>query len=122
MADELPEIDWSAAEVQGGKALLPLTESVAKAWRERFEGVLELLGQGSTGWGRIELTKKAINVADLEPGSEDELRHLLESVLLQVNTELHEEPEQATDDPDDARARRDRQITEKLRSFSPTDS
>jgi hypothetical protein len=115
------EIDWATAEVQDGVLTAPLTGSVAKAWSEHFNAVLRLLEHSNGGWGTIRLAKKAIEVSDLQAGSEPDLRHFLESVLVQVNSELapedREEPEQAAPAAD-PQQQTDREMTETVRSFA----
>jgi hypothetical protein len=72
------------------------------------------------------LAKSAIEVADVQPGSEARLRHFLESAIVQVNAELApagERPEsEERADEDSAAADRqeqaDREMTEALRAFA----
>jgi hypothetical protein len=115
------EIDWSSAEVRDGDLRVDLTGPAAKRWGEHFDGVLALLAQGTGKWGEVTLTKKAVTVEGVSEGSEDELRHLLESVVLQVNSELGLEP-----DPDDAQPAQepqkvvDQRLTESFRAFATT--
>jgi hypothetical protein len=119
MADNRREIDWGAAEVTADATVLPLTGDAAKDWSARFEAVVTLLGNGGSGaWGEISLTKKAIKVAALAPGAEDDLRHFLESVVVQVNSELSAETGEQSDEPQDPQAAQDAEMTEKLRTFS----
>ena len=63
-----------------------------------------------------------MKVAELQPGAEDDLRHFLESVVTQVNSELSEEPDeraaQATQDEADPQAAQDTESADRLRSFS----
>jgi hypothetical protein len=113
------EIDWAGAEVRGGALTVPLSGSTSKAWSQDFEGVLRLLDQGHGGWGKVSLAKKAIEVADLQPGSESQLRHFLESVVVQVNTELAPAEEQSEEDPTPTDSQQaDREMTEALRAFA----
>jgi hypothetical protein len=122
MADHRREIDWGAAEVTADATVLPLTGDAAKGWAERFETVVTLLGNGGSGaWGEVSLTKKAIKVTALAPGAEDDLRHFLESVIVQVNSELAPETGEQSDEPQDPQAARDAEMTEKLRTFSGQD-
>jgi hypothetical protein len=122
MADKRREIDWSAAAVTADLTVLPLTGDGAKDWSERFEGVVALLGNGgSGGWGEISLTKKAIKVSALAPGAEDDLRHFLESVVVQVNSELSAQSDQPADEQQDPQAAQEAEMTAKLRSFSAQD-
>ena len=123
MDDKRREIDWSGAQVSEGSATLPLTADAPKAWTERFAGVVALLAQkGSAGWGEVEVGKKAVKVAELQPGAEDDLRHFIESVVTQVNSELTDEPgekgSQATRDAVDPQAAQDAESAEQLRSYA----
>jgi hypothetical protein len=118
MAGKLREIDWQGADVKDGTVELPLTGQASDAWSEGFKGVLALLEQRDGGWGQISLTKKAIKVAQLRPGSEDDLRHFLQSIVVQVNTQLAPEPDAQANERDDPQAARDDQMAEKLRSFA----
>ncbi len=120
MSDKRREIDWSGAEVDDGAAMLPLTGDASKDWTERFGAVATLLAQkGSARWCEVKVTSKAVKVAELQPGAENDLHHFLESVVAQVNSELGEQPDvQATQSPHDPQAARDAESADKLRSFS----
>lgn len=113
------EIDWASAEVRAGVLTVRLSGSASKASKD-FEGVLRLLDQGHGGWGKVSLAKKAIEVAALQPGSESQLHHFLESVVVQVNAELVPAAEQPEEDPtpSDPREQADREMTEALRAFA----
>jgi hypothetical protein len=126
MADKRREIDWSGAQVSEGSATLPLTADAPKDWTERFAGVAALLApKGSARWGDVQVGKKAVKVAELQPGAEDDLRHFLESVVAQVNSELSGETDvraaQAEQDESDPQAARDVESADRLRSFSAPD-
>jgi hypothetical protein len=113
-------IDWSSAEVRGGDVTIDLAGEVSKRCRERFEAVRSLLGEGSGGWDDVKLIKQTIHVRGLQPEAEHDLRHFLDSVLVQVNVELParaDEAEQASR-PSDRAAIRDAQMTATLRSFA----
>jgi hypothetical protein len=121
MAEKPREIDWAGAEVKHGSVVLPLSGEPSKAWSDRFGGVLALLAQNTGAWGEVRLTKKAIAVADLAPGAEDDLRHFLESIVVQVNSELAVKPDQVganASQTADPRAAGDEQMAERLRSFA----
>src|SRR3954452_20070680 len=123
MADQRREIDWSGAQVSAGSATLPLTGDASKRWSERFIAVVALLAQkGSARWGEVKLAKKAVTVAELQPGAEDDLRHFLDSVVTQVNSELSDEPDektaQAKQDGADPQAAQDAEVADRLRSFA----
>jgi hypothetical protein len=103
-------IDWASAEIRDGTLTVQLTGDAPKGWGKDFAGVLALLQQSNQGWGKIKLTKNVIEVTDVLEGSEAELRHLLESVVLQVNSDFRldgEDDASATRNVDAAEAERD---------------
>ena len=113
-------IDWSSAEVHGGDVTVELAGKVSKQYRERFEAVRSLLGESSGGWDEVKLVKRTIHVRGLRPGQEHELRHFLDSVVVEVNAELpgrDDEREQASR-PSDRTALVDAEMTATLRSFA----
>jgi hypothetical protein len=122
MADKRREIDWSGAQVSDGSVTLPLSGDAPKDWSERFGAVVALLAQkGSARWGDVNVTKKVVKVADLQPGAEDDLRHFLESIVAQVNSELGEETDASAAQPAhdaDPQAAQDAESAERLRSFA----
>jgi hypothetical protein len=114
------EIDWSSAQVHGGDVAVDLAGKISKQWRERFQAVRSLLGESSGDWGEVKLVKRTIHVRGVRPSSEHELRHYLESVVVQVNAELpaHEEGAEQAERPADRAAILDAQMTATLRSFA----
>lgn len=115
------QIDWSSAEVRDGALSVELTGTAAKRWGEHFEGVLALLSQGNGKWGDVVLKKRGVTVAGVTEGSEAELRHLLESVVLQVNSELGLEPDSEDAQPEeDPQKATDQRLTESFRAFATT--
>jgi hypothetical protein len=121
-APEQRSIDWASAEVQAATLTVELTGARAKAWKQRFESVLALLETAHSRWGEVRLDKQGIQVAEVQPGTETELRHFLESVVLQVNSELPQSKEteqgsEARTDLDEE-ARADRQMTAAFRAFA----
>jgi len=116
-------LDWPSAEVKRSKLTVPLEGDIPKGWKKSFEATVLLLGRGD--WGEIRLKRDGVQVSDVEPGSEEKLRHHLESVVAQANAD-HEpeeseeeaadadEPEsEATDDDDGP----DAEMTQRFRSF-----
>src|SRR2546423_1492609 len=99
-ASEQRNIDWGSAEVEHATLTVELSGAPSKAWTQRFENVLALLDTPHNRWAQVHLNRKAIQVAGVQPGTETELRHFLESIVLQVNSELpeSEEPEQDAED------------------------
>ena len=108
------QIDWSTAEINDGTLSVAVEGHIPKGWTKHFDGVIALLESSSSGWGEIALHKKTITVAEVQQGSEDDVRHLLESAVLQANTDLGQHDTSATD-PQTAQ---ERAMTDTFRSFS----
>jgi hypothetical protein len=115
---------WSAAEVKNSKLTVPLEGDIPKDWKASFEATVALLGAGD--WGEVRLKRETVQVTDVEPGSEEKLRHHLESILAQANAD--NEPEESDDDeaPDaeesepgseDQDDGPDAEMTQRFRSF-----
>ena len=119
------QIAWSSARVEDETLTVELTGSVSKAWRARFDRVLALLDTPHSSWGQVRVSKNAINVAEVQQGDEERLRHFLESIVLEANSGL--EPDIAESDGDgsdepDARERDhepdpDQQMTAAFKAF-----
>jgi hypothetical protein len=125
------EIDWASAEVRDGSLTVELTGDAPKGWVKDFDGVLALLQSGNQGWGGVTIRKNRIEVADVLEGSAEELRHLLESVVLQVNSDLELDAgedisaRQGEDAAESDRATRvavDRGMAATFRSFAQPDT
>jgi hypothetical protein len=113
------EIDWASAEVHGGDMTVELAGKASKRWRERFEAVRGLLGESSGGWDDVKIVKQTINVRGLRPGAERDLRHFLESIVVQVDAELADDDTHEQDArPADGAATADAEMTATLRSFA----
>ena len=127
-SSSVTQIDWSSAEITDGTLSVALAGEVPKGFAKRVRGVLALLDQGSGGWGKITVHKNTITVAEIQQGSEDELRHLLESALMQANADLEQpdKPNPDTPPPDDSTpddsTDRDRAMTNTFRSFNRASS
>jgi hypothetical protein len=121
-APEQRNIDWGSANIEDGTLTVELTGASSKAWRQGFESILALLETPHSRWGEVHLNKKGIQVAEVQQGTETELRHFLESVVLQANSELPQ-PEGAQQDAEDRapineEAQVDRQMTAAFRAFA----
>ena len=101
------------------KLVVELTGAGSKSWKQRFEGVVAMLGTANQRWGEVRVTRNGIEVADVAQGSEEELHHFLETVALQVNAEMPQEGElAAAKDGPDEEAVLDRRMTAAFRSFA----
>lgn len=119
-------LNWASAAVDDGTLSIELEGELSKDWTKSFKTTVKLLGHGE--WGEVSLKKQQIRVDNVSPGSEEKLRHYLESVVEQANaTEQQHEREREGDTNDDAdkddagRAEPDAQMTEQFRSFAETD-
>jgi hypothetical protein len=113
-------IDWASAEIDGGTLTVDLSGRSSKAWRTSFGEVLRVLQrQGSDRWPDVKLGKATLEVAPVSEGSESELRHFLESVVLQANSTLGSDAgeEQPVVDGDPERAL-DQKMTMTFRAFA----
>jgi hypothetical protein len=121
---ERQQIEWASARIEDAKLTVELTGSASRAWKLRFESVAALLETPHSGWGEVHLTKKAIKVADLQRGSEAELRHFLESVVLQTNSDAAPDAPQRDDDgagDEGLEPDADEQMAATFRSFAADD-
>ncbi|HEX4437992.1 MAG TPA: hypothetical protein VH061_14475 [Solirubrobacteraceae bacterium] len=115
-----PQIDWSSAEVSGGELTVGIAGDVPKGWVARLKALLERLGQtGSERWGPIKVAKARITVSELEEGAEPDLRHLLESAILQANTDLIDDEVDEPAGQESPERARDGRMTAAFRAFSP---
>jgi hypothetical protein len=117
MAAEQRQIEWGTAEIDDATLSVQLAGASSKAWKARFENVLALLDTPHGRWREVSLTKKAISVSGVQHGSEAELRHFLESAVLQANTDTAPDaplPHDEEDEEPDA----DEQMAQTFRSFA----
>jgi rhodanese-related sulfurtransferase len=108
-------LDWAAAEVHDHELSVPLSGEPAKGFKQAFRHTVRLLGAHAE-WGEVEIHRGAVQVADVRSGSEETLRHHLESIVTQVNATLRQDAEetagaQAPQGPD-------AEMTERFRSFA----
>jgi hypothetical protein len=119
---EQRNIDWNSAEIEDATLTVDLTGASSKAWKQRFESVFTLLETSHSRWGDVRLSRSGIQVSEVQRGTETELRHFLESIVLQVNSELPQSQEAERDAEGgthvDERARADRQMTAVFRAFA----
>jgi hypothetical protein len=111
------ELNWATAEVKDGKLAVGLEGEVPKGWKRHFEMTDTLLAGGD--WGKVRIKKETVYVSDVSRGTEERLRHHLESVVEQANSavrgpesEPQEGPAEEDGDTPDAR------MTESFRAFA----
>jgi hypothetical protein len=117
MAAEQRQIEWGSAEIEDGTLTVQVAGASSKAWKARFESVLALLDTPHSGWEEVSLTKKAIKVSGVQKGSEAELRHFLESAVLQANTDTAPDAP-PHDNEGDEESDADEQMAQTFRSFA----
>ncbi len=113
-------IDWQSADVHEACLTVQVTGKAPKGWIAHLEGVLSLLGPNDGRWGAITVHKSELVVSDVTEGAEDDLRHLLESALLQVNADLAPEDAAPAKVERDAASEADRRIGDAFRSLEDT--
>lgn len=114
------EIEWASARFEGGTLTVELSGKSSKEWKSRFATVISLLDPRHSDWGEVKLSKGRIRVAGVRQGTESELRHFLESVVFQANSDVAAEATSETSDPDadgDPASALDEQMTATFRSF-----
>jgi hypothetical protein len=111
------EVDWASATVKDGELTVALGGTPNAAWARGLGSIVERLHWPGHGWGEVKVTKTRLRVASLTPGCETDLRHFLDSAVLQVNTDFapDEDPDRGDDD---GGSDEDRAMTDAFRSFS----
>ena len=119
--DDVPhgEIDWATASVRGGRLTVGIAGEPDGEWSDRLREVAERLDRAGSHWGEITIEKSTLKVEDVAEGSEANLRHLLESAVLQANAELA--PEDDEDDDGSEESEQDRTQTAAFRAFARPD-
>jgi hypothetical protein len=111
-------LDWSAAEVRDGELTVPVTGETGKPFKRAFKATVRLLGEHAD-WGDVELHKGVVHVAELRPGSEETLRHHLESIVLQAAATVSQAEESERSAPEDPSGTGpDAEMTERFRGFA----
>ena len=109
------EIEWGSASVSDARLSVELSAPRPKHWAERFEAVIAQLGATGRGWGDVSLGKRKVHVEDVQPGHEEDVRHFLESAVLQANAAVGAEPQDEEDE-----AGPDAEMAARFRSFAQT--
>lgn len=119
------QLDWGSAEVSEGKLTVSLNDKPSDEWAASFERTAQLLDRGT--WPEIRLKKRSIAVGQVEPGSEENLRFFLESVVQEANAATGQDEDEASaespedeDETDDSESESDpdREMTERFRGFA----
>lgn len=110
------ELNWSTAEVEGGKLVVALEGEVSKRWKRTFELTDRLLGGGD--WGEVRIKKQTVRIHDVTPGTEEKLAHHLKSVLEQANAAVRAPEPANKGDDGGARDSPDARMTDAFRAFA----
>jgi hypothetical protein len=95
------KLNWSTAKVEDSTLTVDLDGELPSGWKDSFDAVARLLAN-SADWGEVKLKgKKSVRVSDVSEGSEERLRHFLESVVEQSNAD-HTPDESERDDDDES--------------------
>lgn len=116
----MPEVrlNWSTAEVTDAELTVELEGAIPSNWKQSFKTTEKLLGGGTGEWDKVRLKKQTVRVSDVSPGSEDQLRHHLESLVEQANaTTRPPDPNEAENEGDSERTTADEQMAKRFRSF-----
>jgi hypothetical protein len=118
-SEDAPHIEWDSAEVSDAQSRVALGGGIPKRWAKRFGEVFDRLGHDSEDrWGAVKVAKGEIAVRDLREGCEADLRHQLESALLQANADAGAgRDERAQDDDASPGQQRDGRMTAAFRGF-----
>lgn len=112
------EIDWGSATIEDATLSVKLTGDAPKEWRESFDPVLALLGRNHSQWGEIALRKSEIKVTEVQQDAAPDLRHFLESIVQQVNSDLEPEEDEPAQTHDDPRPAADQALATTFREFA----
>jgi hypothetical protein len=125
------KLNWSTAKVEDSKLTVDLDGELPSGWKDSFDAVARLLAS-SADWGEVKLKgKKSVRISDVSEGSEERLRHFLESVVEQSNAdhtpdESERQEAAESDESDDAEGDAedsdepgsDAEMSERFRSFA----
>lgn len=119
---EQPTIDWASARVEDGELRVQLAGELPKGFGTRVQEVLARLGgDAERRWGRVKVVKGEIRVRDPREGAEQDLRHELESAMLQASADLAPQEEDAEDEGGPEQ-QRDERMAAAFRAFADSGS
>ena len=115
--DDAPhgEIDWTTARVHDRRLTVEIAGDPGSDWSARVEAIVERLDRSGNAWGKIAVKKSTLRVKDVADGAEADLRHLLESAVLQANAEFAPDDEESDDGEEGSEE--DRAMTAAFRAF-----
>jgi hypothetical protein len=99
-------MEWSSAIVEDGRLTVGIDGHPSAAWADRLKAVLERLERAGSPWGKVKVKRTRVRVRDVQAGAESDLRLLLDSAVLQANSDLREHDDDDDDDNIPARTKR----------------
>jgi len=117
------EIDWTTAIVEGGRLTVGYDGEPSQAWADRVEAVLDRIDGPDRRWAKVSVKRKRVRVTCIAPGSEDDLRFLLEGAVQQANADFAPDEQDGGGGGGDGerRSNADEAMTATFRSFAPND-
>jgi hypothetical protein len=117
------EIDWSTAEVREAGLTVSVLGDAPDDWTDYVTDILERLDRGTSAWGDIEVGDDQFEVDAVRRGSESDLRHLLESAVLQANahfdlSDVEDDDRDRDEEDEEDDEDHDRQMEETFKSFA----
>jgi hypothetical protein len=116
--DDEIRLDWSAASVDGGRLTVPLAGKTSAHFKADLTAVIARLQGGGSAWGEIKVGKAKVRVDGVAAGDESDLRHFLESAVLQANANARADEEDDDERSADERSESDQQLTDAFRAFA----
>jgi len=108
-------IDWSTAEVRDGELRVAFADPASSRQRKRMTALAERLQRPGEPWSAIAVKRSRLVVSGVADGAEADVRHFLESLLLEANAAEGDEERDAGEHVDE----RDRRMTEAFQAFTP---
>jgi hypothetical protein len=110
------EIDWATAAVREGRLTVEIAGEPGGPWSDRLEEIVARLDRSGSAWGATSVKGSTLRVEAVAEGAEADLRHLLESAVLQANAEFAPGDDDESDD--DGGSDEDRAMTAAFRAFA----
>lgn len=92
-------VSWATAQVDKGNLKVELDGELPRGWKKSFERTARLLGGGD--WGEVRIKKGNVRIAGVTPGTEEKVRHFLDSAVTQANADHRESQSGPSDDEGD---------------------
>ncbi len=109
-------IDWSTARVRGRELTVAFEEATSAAARKHMKALVERLQRPGEPWKAVAVKKDRLIVSEIADGAEEEVRHFLESVVLEADAAADDGAAAAGDEQVDER---DRRMTDAFQAFAP---